>query len=334
VRVQRFARFTIFTLVYTILVILWGAFVRASHSGDGCGTHWPSCHGTMLPSDPTIATLIEFAHRATSGVALLLVVGLLIWSWRLFPRGHLARRAAGFTMLFMITESLIGAGIVLFDLTTDNGSVARAIFMAAHLVNTFLLLGALALSGWWAIHNDNLQLRGQGWLTPLLLGGLVGVMLLGSSGALTALANTLFPAQSLAHGLAQDFAPDSHFLLRIRIIHPLLAGALGLYLLSIVGYVVRARPERRVRLLAQLLLVLFVLQGAAGALNLVLLSPLAMQLIHLFMADMVWVTLVLFSAVALAAEVPTTAATRPTAAYARHRNALSAQPKPGDGARS
>ena len=119
-------RFAWLTLAYNIGVILWGAYVRATGSGAGCGEHWPLCNGVVIPRDPSAATIIEFSHRLTSGLALISVVVLLVWVWRAFKPGHPARRGAAWTVFFMVTEAGVGAGLVLFQLVAENASMARA----------------------------------------------------------------------------------------------------------------------------------------------------------------------------------------------------------------
>jgi cytochrome c oxidase assembly protein subunit 15 len=148
--------FPIYALVVlgvNLFVILWGAVVRASGSGAGCGEHWPLCNGAILPQSHATATLIEFTHRATSGIALLLVIGLFWWSRRTFPTGHRARTGALWSLVFICSEALVGAGLVLLHLVGDNASPLRAMYLAAHLLNTFLLLAALALTAHWATHD-------------------------------------------------------------------------------------------------------------------------------------------------------------------------------------
>lgn len=127
---RRFAIFSWSVLVYNLGIILWGAFVRASGSGAGCGSHWPLCNGEVIPRSPTVQTLIEFSHRLTSGVALILVVALTVAAFRAFPKRHIVRRGALFSLFFMLTEALVGAGLVLFSLVADNASIARAMFMS------------------------------------------------------------------------------------------------------------------------------------------------------------------------------------------------------------
>ena len=322
-RLSRFARFSWAVLAYNLLVILWGAFVRATGSGAGCGSHWPLCNGSVIPRGAATETLIEFSHRLTSGVALLLVLAMLgwaalrhrggtspawrLWRWPAVVVGALRRRpwsleltgAAG-AMFFMLTEAAVGAGLVLLELVADNASAARAAWLGAHLVNTFVLVAFIALTAWWASGGSPLRLRGSGVVAPLLLGGLAGTLLLGVTGAITALGDTLFPAASLAEGVRQDFSSTAHLLVRLRVIHPALAVSMGLYLVLAALAVRARRPDRASQTLARLLIVLFLVQIGAGFVNLLLLAPVWMQLVHLLLADLVWITLVLLTAAALA----------------------------------
>jgi len=117
-------------LAYNLGVIAWGAYVRATRSGAGCGAHWPLCNGEVIPSSPTAEMLVEFSHRVTSGLALVSVVVLAIWVWRACAKGHPARRGAGWALVFMLAEAAVGAGLVLFELVADNETMARALIMA------------------------------------------------------------------------------------------------------------------------------------------------------------------------------------------------------------
>ena len=297
---RRFVFFSWSVLVYNLGIIMWGAFVRASGSGAGCGSHWPLCNGQVIPRSPSVETMIEFGHRFTSGIALILVVGLAIAAFRTFPKRHIVRRGAAFSLFFIITEALVGAGLVLFSLVADNASIARALFMSVHLANTFLLVAALTLTAWWASGGRPMQLRGQGSILWLLLLGCAATLLLGVSGAVTALGDTLFPSGSLAQGLSDDFSPTAHFLIRLRLLHPIIAFGTAVYLV-ILGAIARvARPNPDTRRFSRALSVLFVTQLAVGSLNVVLLAPIPMQLIHLLLADIVWIVLILLTAATLA----------------------------------
>lgn len=294
-----YAKYAWGVLFYNLLVILWGAYVRASGSGAGCGSHWPLCNGEILPRQPQLETLIEFTHRMMSGIALLLVVGLFIWAWRSFPKGHAVRLGATLSMVFIITEALVGAGLVLFELVAENDSIARAVWMAAHLVNTFLLLAALTLTAWWASGGKAIELKHRGVTGWLLLVGLIGTIILGMSGAITALGDTLFPAGSLAEGLRQDTSATAHFLIRLRLLHPTIAVLTSVYLIIVAGRIASGNRSDTPRRTARFLSVILVIQLTAGFLNVYLLAPIWMQILHLFLADAVWITLILFTAMVL-----------------------------------
>lgn len=300
---RRIARLAWSVLAYNIAVVLWGAFVRASGSGAGCGRHWPLCNGEVVPQPKSVATIIEATHRATSGVALLAVLVLLVAALRGLPRGHRARRGAVYSTVFIFAEALVGAGLVLFELVAHDASMKRGLSMVLHLSNTFLLLGALALTAWWATTDDGAPAPAKPRADapkPLLLRSSLGVALgsvlvLGASGAVAALGDTLFPASSLREGLAQDLSPMAHVFLRLRLLHPVIALGAGVVVLGAAGIVRSVSTSARARGFARLVTILYVVQFAAGLLNLTLLAPVAMQLVHLLLADATWIALVLMS---------------------------------------
>src|SRR3990172_3015404 len=147
-KMPKLAKYAWGVLAYNVAVILWGAYVRATGSGAGCGQHWPLCNGAVIPRSPEIETLVEFSHRMSSGAALLLVAGLVVWAFRAYQTGHAVRRGAAFSGGLIVVEALLGAGLVLLELVDQNASVDRAIAVSLHLVNTFLLLAALTLTAW------------------------------------------------------------------------------------------------------------------------------------------------------------------------------------------
>src|SRR5687768_9982945 len=219
----RLQRYAWLVLAYNVAVIGWGAYVRATGSGAGCGSHWPLCNGEVLPRAAATATLVEFSHRLTSGFALLAVVVLLIWTWRARRPGTFARRAAALSLFFIVMEAAVGAGLVLFELVADNASMARAMFMAVHLVNTFFLLGALTLTAWSLTTGSNLTFDRRGRTLGAIAAGCAGLILAGASGAVAALGDTLFPSASMAEAFAADLSTSSHLLIRLRVLHPFLA---------------------------------------------------------------------------------------------------------------
>ena len=289
---MRFRRFAWSVLGVNLFVILWGAFVRASGSGAGCGRHWPLCNGQLVPSAPAAATLIELTHRITSGVALVLVAVLFWWARRDFPPRHPARRWAGWSLAFVCSEALVGAGLVLLALVGADDSLARAGYLAVHLLNTFLLLGALALTAQWASGVPG-RTAGDGAPGWLLATGLLLLLLVGMSGAVTALGDTLFPALSLREGFRADASPTAHILIRLRVLHPAIAGLTGAYLCAAVWWGSRAEGLSG---WGRAVIVLVLVQLAIGVTNLLLLAPTALQLGHLFTADLLWIATVGFSA--------------------------------------
>jgi heme A synthase len=298
-KLDRFAKYAWGVLGYSLLVILWGAYVRASGSGAGCGSHWPLCNGEVVPRAPEVETLIELAHRLTSALAGVLVIVLLVWAFRAYPKGHRVRRGAAWSFFFIITEGLVGAGLVLLEYVALNDSVGRVIWIGLHLNNTFLLVAVLALTAWWASGGEGFTWRGQGKVAWLLGLALAGMMVLSTSGAITALGDTLFRVDTLAEGLARDFSPTAHMLENLRIWHPVLAVVVGAFFFLTARYVAHRRPGPRVLRSAQAVQLLFFGQLILGLVNVYLLAPVWLQLVHLLVADLLWVSLVLLSATAL-----------------------------------
>jgi heme A synthase len=301
--VTRIARFAWFVLAYNIAVILWGAYVRASGSGAGCGAHWPLCNGEVIPRSPSVATMIEYSHRLTSGLALVAVVWILVWTRRAVPSGHPARRGAWLSLLFIFTEAAVGAGLVLFELVADNASMARAMFMAVHLVNTFFLVGALTLTAWWLSGGADVALRANPGHAAAWIALAIGLLLSGMSGAVAALGDTLYPAATHAEGLAQTLSPTSHVLLRLRALHPLIAVVAGVMLMFVAPRLAGERDGLGVRF-GRAVLVLAAVQMLGGILNLLLLAPVWMQMVHLLVADALWIAFILLGAQVLARPEP------------------------------
>jgi heme A synthase len=292
---HRLARLGWIAVAVNVAVILWGAVVRATGSGAGCGSHWPLCNGEVVPQDPSVKTLIEFGHRLTSGFALLVVAWLVFRVLRARrggdPSERSIRRLAWLSLAFILGEAAIGAGIVLFEYVAANSSPARAVWMGFHLLNTFLLLGALALLA------DRLGRRpaGAGPRGPLgpAVAGLVALGLTGATGAVAALGDTLFPAASLAEGMSRDFGAGAHFLERLRVFHPLIAIGAGLLWLYLAQEARRASRARETLAAANAVTLLVFVQFGVGLITLGLLAPVALQIAHLLCADLLWMAGVL-----------------------------------------
>jgi heme A synthase len=296
----RFRGFAWATLAFTLAVILWGAYVRASGSGAGCGSHWPTCNGEIFARPKTMQTIVELAHRVTSAAITLVVLVEVVWAFLAYPKGHPVRRGATASMILMLTEGLVGAAIVLFEYVAHDKSVGRAAWMSIHLINTFFLIAALTCTAWWASGGAAIRLRRRGVTLGLVVVGAIGLLAVGVSGAITALGDTLFAAPSLARGIADDLSPAAHFLQKLRVMHPIAAVLVAVFLFYARGPVAAHRATPAARRLSLGLAALLVTQVLLGVVNLVLLAPVAMQLIHLLVADLVWITFVLLSAEALA----------------------------------
>lgn len=289
---MRFARYAWGVLAYNVAVVLWGAYVRATGSGAGCGNHWPLCNGEVTPHSPSLQTVVEFTHRASSLMDLFLVGILVYWAFRAFPHRHPVRRGAVLSAVFLLTEALLGASLVLLHHVANNASLSRVYSLSLHLANTLTLLACLTLTAWWAGGHAPVRLRGRPLWTAAAT--LLTVVAAGVTGAIAALGDTLFPALSLAAGLARDFDPASNAILRLRGLHPALATLAGACVLLYA--IARTVGNPRLKKLGYGVALAAVAQVGAGVLNLVLLAPVWMQIVHLLLADVLWVALVLLCA--------------------------------------
>ncbi len=298
----RFETYAFALIATTLLVILWGAFVRVTGSGAGCADHWPLCNGQLMPRAESVETMIELTHRVTSALCGLLSIVVLWLAFRRFPVRSPVRHAALAGFVLMIIEGAIGALLVKKGLVGKDASEARAFVVGLHLCNTFLLLGAQALTLHFARDPRPLKWRDRRGTALVFAVLCLLVLLLGASGAVTALGDTLFPADSLAQGMAQDFAADAHFLVRLRVIHPLLAIGTGALLVYFAQELRSRLQTSAITRWAWALTAIYVLQLIVGSLNLLLLAPTGIQITHLFLADLTWLSLIFLAASTLQQE--------------------------------
>jgi heme a synthase len=281
-------------VAYNVAVIVWGAAVRATGSGAGCGEHWPLCNGSVVQHHPTAATLIEFAHRSMSGIALIAIAGLLFWTFRGTPRRHLARAAAVTALVLTLNEALLGALLVLLGKVAHDQSASRGVYLALHLTNTLLMLGALTLTAHFLSRKmgymrGSVELR-LPWAT---LTGLAAVIVTGVCGSLAALADTLYPSTTLRAAILQDFAANSPGLVHVRWMHPAVSLIAGAFILWIVS---RGMSYAASRTFSIAVMGMLLLQFALGVADIALLAPVWLQIIHLFGADLLWIALVTLTA--------------------------------------
>lgn len=295
-----FTQFAWLTVVFNLFVIVWGGFVSASGSGDGCGESWPLCGQLVAVETRSWQTFVEFFHRITSGLALIMVLGLVVWALRVYAKGHPVRRAAVFALVFILTESLLGAALVVFRWVDTNVSLARAIVQPIHLTNTFLLMASLGLAAWWSSQAKRPYWVGHRPALRLLGLALLGLVLVSSFGTIASLASTIFPSESFFEGVQKDFARGVHYLIRLRIWHPILAIVVGRLLFSVGNRLKDWYADvSQVATLVNGLWLLFVVQFLLGSLNAFLLAPIWLQMVHLLMAHLLWLVLVWLAAVVL-----------------------------------
>lgn len=288
-------RFAWSVVAYNIAVIVWGAYVRATGSGAGCGSRWPLCNGEILPATIQSKTLIEFIHRLTSAVSLMLVSFLVVWCWRRTSKGDWPRYSTVCGILLLFNEALLGALLVLLDhVGRLDRSAAHALFLCLHFSNTLLLLAALSLTARWLSNRERRFVVVAKSHERFAIGlGLVSAMVIGVTGSLASLGDTLFPVGSLRHALMQDFSSGSDALLRLRLLHPVAAVMGSIYVLWLL-WKFWGKQDRPVWTLV--LAVSLTAQIALGAMNVILLTPVWLQMTHLFVAELVWILLVLASA--------------------------------------
>ena len=297
----RFARYAWFALGYNVLVIVWGVFLRASKSGDGCGEHWLTCNGELIPSAPQFKTVIEFSHRMTTAIDGIVMLILLVWAIRLFlrhknPQSRQVLYATIGSFFFVITEAAVGAGLVLTGNVAEAVTDTRPFWAMGHLINTFILLTFLTLTAWSASGERKITLKVDS-RTLLFIGlGVVLLLLVGLSGSLAALSSMLFPSATLAEGVAKDFSPTSHMILRLRLSHPILSILTSVYLIFLAGWLKAKSGDAKVGWWSNAVSLLVVIQVIFGGATLLTLGPIIMQLGHLLLADAVWIAFVLLVA--------------------------------------
>jgi heme A synthase len=288
-----FTAFAWAMLVYLIGVILFGAWVRITGSGAGCGSHWPTCHGQIIPHSPSIETMIEYTHRLTSGLCGIFGLALWIAAARRFGAGSRVAIAALATLSFIGVEGAIGAGLVLQELVVDNASEARAAVISLHLVNTLSLVAVASLVAWWSRPRTALAFP---QLRRALGGLLMALVLVSMTGAVTALGDTLFPVVRGASGIVEhvmeELSATQHFLIRLRIVHPILAILVAAWAWRI-ALAASDDSEGQTRTIARLALWTVIAQVVVGLANIGLGAPGWMQLVHLFLAESLWISFLL-----------------------------------------
>lgn len=295
-----FKKLILFIFAYTVLVILWGAWVRISHSGDGCGQSWPTCQGSFIPDFSTQKTWIEYAHRVMSGLYGFLIFGSTLAFVKKYGAKHPYTKMSYVTLVLTIIEALLGAKLVLSGLVAMNSSIERAFIVALHQINSLLLSGSIIWSyllisfenpssNIYQSSSASIELKRIIKLKNLIL--IIPFLLIATSGSWAALSGSLFPSESLLHGLQQDLSENAHAIIRLRIAHPLLALLLG----GSLAFYFYNRGQKETELLYKKIYSisssLFFVGLIFGISTLIFLSPIWMKLTHLLIVHILWAQL-------------------------------------------
>lgn len=292
---SHFANFAWFTLFYNLLVVGWGVFLRAMKYGDGCGSNWPLCNGPKDPTHGPMATIIEASHRISTMLAGVIAIALFVWSIRVFEKGHPAKKFAGVALFFTGIEGLVGRHLVVKGLVTSNDTLERAIWMAIHVVSTFMLVGAIALAALSASKMRPITLKSQGAAGWLLFFGFIGTILVGVSGAISAFGHQVRPD---VEGLSEMLKPSAFWASKLAVAHPIGSASIGLYLLLMCSLIQHLRPDPFVKNASKLMIGLLIGQMLIGVLNLFMKAPVFLQMVHLVLADLNWISVVVLAAAA------------------------------------
>lgn len=273
-------------IVLSILSILAGAFVRATGSGDGCGSTWPTCKGKIIPQLSDTSEIIEFSHRSISGI--LLIVTLIIFTKsRNMSKGSITRTTVNFLTFFVVFEAAIGAVIVLYEWVGLNSSLPRIVAVPIHLVNTFGLLACYAIL--YKVLLNNFKNIKQLWDRRFVFVAFL-FLLSGATGSITALADVLFPSASFYEGLMEDFDRTSELLTRLRILHPIVATGLSAAL------IIESRNiQKDYKIDVKFLQLLVIVAVTLGVLNVLSNIVLLLSIFHLAIADLLWITYIYVS---------------------------------------
>ena len=298
---SRFATFAWFVLIYNLAAVAWGVFVRASKSGDGGGAQWPLLDMSHQPLNGEIARWIEGSHRLSTSLCGVLAIAMVWMAFRNFPKRHQTRLFSVVVLAFTLLEGAIGAILVLFKLVAENDSGARAGVMSFHVISTMFLVSAIALAAMAAMSRGRIEFRGNASVIPMGAVGILSMMALAVSGAVAALSHTLMPVQNVLHAAAQ---PDSHWMIRLQPLHPYLSIAAGMYVCLMAGLLANLRPSPLVRKSSQIMVVTFAGQLLMGLVNIQLGAPIWMQMVHLALGDVLFISMMVALAASMMSDAP------------------------------
>jgi len=275
-------------LTAVVVVVSSGALVRATNSGAGCGESWPKCDQQLFPVPDSIEQLIEFTHRMLTSGLVIGGIALIVLSYVQLGKSHPVTRAAVIAFGFLLFESVLGAALVLFGWVEQDASIGRLVAVPIHLMNTFALIAAYALVAWRAAGRADFSIANAGHRGRVLVVGAGILVLIAAIGSLNALADTLFPAESIVSAVTEEFGSTAPILLQIRVLHPIVAIGGSIGIVFIIRYL-DVGMSRSTRKRGWIIVSIIGFQSVVGLVNIALLTPVEIQVIHLVIADLLWI---------------------------------------------
>ncbi|VAV97368.1 Cell division protein FtsW [hydrothermal vent metagenome] len=275
-------------LTAVVVVVSSGALVRATNSGAGCGESWPRCDQQLFPIPDSIEQLIEFTHRMLTSGLVIGGIALIVLSYVQLGKSHPVTRAAVIAFGFLLFESVLGAALVLFGWVEQDASIGRLVAVPIHLMNTFALIAAYALVAWRAAGRADFSISNAGHRGRVLVVGAGILVLIAAIGSLNALADTLFPAESIVSAITEEFGSTAPILLKIRVLHPIVAIGGSIGIVFIIRYL-DVGMSRSTRKRGWMIMGIIGLQFVVGLVNIALLTPVEIQVFHLVIADLLWI---------------------------------------------
>ena len=278
------------TALFTLGLIVFGAVVRVTDSGLGCGNDWPLCNGAIFPPLDNITAWIEWLHRLFALLIGLFGLATLTLAWHHYRRhDRPVFKLVGLAATLFVIQIALGAIVVFLDLPPT--------FVTLHLGVAMLLLAALLSAAVMAIYSppkpysaDSVSTLSNINAVFALLIILTGALVRGSGATL---ACTEWP-------LCNDGALiplEQGLLAVIHMIHRLSVAAMALCLLLLIRHVMQKRSEPVIRQLAWAAGCAYLLQIGTGTMFVISTAGPAWGALHVGLAATVRAVLVVMVSV-------------------------------------
>lgn len=132
--------FSILTSIGAYFMVVIGAIVSKTGSGEGCGNSWPFCHGQLIPESLPMETVIEYSHRIVSGGVGLLIVVLTVWSWLAYRDSRRVKVLGFLSTFFVVFQGALGALTVVFQ-----EALAKKALLALHFGFSLISFASVVL---------------------------------------------------------------------------------------------------------------------------------------------------------------------------------------------